>query len=208
VFKHIALWLVLFMAVAQLTGQPPAQTQDSSSIVTRMMEFNKKKDGKLTREEVTDPRLLRLFDQADANKDGVVTREELQALAAKMQAEFGQGGDKGGPGGKGDKGFKGKGGKGKGPDGPGGFGGGQGQPGVILAPFVRDQLNLTEDQRKQITELQKNIDAKLGEILTDAQKAQLKDMADSGPSGFGPPPKGKGGPGGFGGGPPKGKGGF
>jgi hypothetical protein len=188
--KHCALWLFVFLVIADLAGQQPGQTQESS-IVTRMMEFNKKKDGKLTREEVTDPRLLRLFDNADANKDGIVTREELQALAAKMTAEFGQDdgkGGKGGPGGKGDKGPK-----GKGPKGPGGFGGGQ--PGVILAPFVQDQLNLTDAQRKQVTELQKSVDAKLAQILNDEQKTQLKEMADFGTGGFGPGgPKGKGGP--------------
>jgi hypothetical protein len=83
-----------------------------------MMAFNAKKDGKLTKEEVTDTRLHRLFDQADTNKDGVVTREELMALAAKIDAAFGQGGPGGkGPGKKGPGGKKGdKGGpKGKGP---------------------------------------------------------------------------------------------
>jgi hypothetical protein len=43
---------------------------------------------------------------SDTNKDGIVTREELQALAAKIAAEFGQGDDKGGPG-KGGPGGKG-----------------------------------------------------------------------------------------------------
>jgi hypothetical protein len=57
-------------------------------------------DGKLTKDEVTDPRLRRFFDQADTNKDGVVTKEELMALAAKIDAEYAQGGF----GGKGPKG--------------------------------------------------------------------------------------------------------
>ena len=51
------------------------------------MAFDKNKDGKLTKDEITDPRLHRLFDRADADKDGVVTREELIALAAQLQAE-------------------------------------------------------------------------------------------------------------------------
>jgi hypothetical protein len=42
--------------------------------VKRMMAFDKNKDGKLTRDEITDKRLLRLFDRADTNKDGVVTK--------------------------------------------------------------------------------------------------------------------------------------
>ena len=50
------------------------------------MAFDTKKTGKLTKEMVTDTRLHRLFDQADANKDGVVTLEELTTLAAKIEA--------------------------------------------------------------------------------------------------------------------------
>src|SRR5437868_12439751 len=111
-WKLVPFWLAFALVAAELAAQPSAGTQDQgkqqakdysdSSIVTRMMAFNKKKDGKLTKEEVTDTRLHRLFDQADTNKDGVVTREELMALAAKMDAEFGQGGPGGkGPGGKG-----------------------------------------------------------------------------------------------------------
>jgi hypothetical protein len=221
-WRLVPFWLAFVLVAAQLTAQPPAgqQPQDTgkqakdysdSSIVTRMMAFNKKKDGKLTKEEVTDPRLHRLFDQADTNKDGIVTREELMAVAAKMDAEFGPGGPGGkGPGGKGDKGFGGKGEKGfggkggpggfkgKGPGGPGGFGGGPGgfggppQSGQILPAFLQDQLNLTGDQKKQLNELQKHVDGQLDKILTDQQKQQLKEMRDRGPGGFGPP---KGGPG-------------
>jgi hypothetical protein len=107
----------------------------NSSIVTKMMAFNTTKDGKLTKDQVTDPRLHRLFELADTNKDGVVTKEELMALAAKMDAEWGQGG--GGPGGKGKGDPFGKGGKGKG--GPGGFGPPP-KPGQILQSFVQDEL--------------------------------------------------------------------
>src|SRR5438270_8114080 len=120
-FKYIPAALLFVLLGIQLGAQQPAGTQDlksyaTSSIVTRMMAFNKKGDGKLTKEEVTDERLHRLFDSADADKDGVVTRDELMALAAKMDAEFGQDGGKG-KGGKGDK-SKGP----KGEKGPGGKG--------------------------------------------------------------------------------------
>ena len=89
---------LLSEAAAQAPGGTPdagkAQPKDlsNSTIVTRMMAFDKNKDGKLTKDEVTDVRLHALFDRADTNKDGVVTKEELMALAAKMDAEFGQGG--------------------------------------------------------------------------------------------------------------------
>src|SRR5207244_8355259 len=86
-------------------------------IVTGMMAFGKNKTGKVNKEMVTGPRRHRLFDQADANKDGVVTKEELIALAAKLDAEYGPGGKGGFGKGKGGKGPKGKGGLGKGPPG-------------------------------------------------------------------------------------------
>src|SRR5262249_18048984 len=66
-------------------GEGPAKKKAKgaveSDLVKRMMAFDKDKDGKPTRDEVTDPRLRRLFDRADKNKDGVVTKEELIALA-------------------------------------------------------------------------------------------------------------------------------
>ena len=172
-----------------LTGE--ALVED---IVNRMMAFDKNKDGKLTRDEITDSRLLRLFDKADADKDGVVTRDELLAVARQMVAEMGAEGGKGGkggPGGPGGPGGKGgdKGGKG-GPGGKGGFGGGA-QPGQILSPFAQEALNLTADQKKQVESLQKEVDERLAKILTDAQQAQLKEMQESGFGGPKGPPGGK-----------------
>ncbi len=69
--------LILFTATLAL-----AQTT-ADSFVKRMMEFDKNNDEKLTRAEITDVRLLDLFDRADANKDGFVTRAELTAFFAK-----------------------------------------------------------------------------------------------------------------------------
>jgi hypothetical protein len=190
---------LVFQAGAQAPGgkaDDPAKekTKDYSNdpIVVKMMAFNKKKDGKLTKDEVTDERLHRLFDQADANKDGVVTKEELMALAAKLAAEAPQGG-RGGPGGRGPGGDGGPG----GPGGRGGFGRPP-QPGQVLPPFLVDQLKLTDEQKKQLDALQKDVDARLAKILTDEQKKQLKELADNpgrgGPGGRGP--GGRGGPGG------------
>jgi hypothetical protein len=109
------------------------------------------------------------------------------------------------------------------PDGPPGKGGGnkgakagqRGGPGGgvhIIPPFVRDSLNLTDDQQKQIADLEKDVTDKLAKILTADQMKQLKDARpprggpgggpdgdqQRGPGGQG---KGKGGPGG---GPPPG----
>ncbi len=73
--------------------------------------------------------------------------------------------------------------------GGGGFGGfgGFGQPGKVLSPFTQDQLKLTADQKKELEDLQKEVDARLAKILDDAQKKQLKDM-QQGPGGRGGPP--------------------
>ena len=88
---------------------------------------------------------------------------------------------------KGDTKVEGKG-KGKGgPGGGGGFGGGFGQrtkPGTVLASAIQDQLKLTEDQKKEIAELQKMVDEKLAKIMTDDQKKQFK-IQDRPGGGFG-----------------------
>ena len=86
------LLAVIPIAAAQRGGDdpgPPAKTQSkkaksssADSLLTRMMQFDENKDGKLTKAEVTDERLQRLFARADADHDGVVTRQELTALAA------------------------------------------------------------------------------------------------------------------------------
>jgi len=224
IHKLISLAVVavfLCLAVSSSPAQPPkgkkgdgdkgggkarlTETEMIDDIVTRMMAFDKNMDGKLTKEEVTDTRLHRLFDRADANKDGFVTRDELVAVAKAMVAEMAsEGGGKGGKGGekgpKGDKGGKGgkggfdkggfdKGGKGgfdKGgfdKGGKGGFGGPP-QAGVILSPITQEMLNLTADQKKLLGELQSDVDSKLDKILTDEQKQQLKQMRDM-PPGFG-----------------------
>ncbi len=189
--------LTALVAAAQPPADPaarsPAKDFSKSSTVVRMMAFDKNHDGKLTRDEITDPRLLRLFDRADANKDGVVTKEELLALAARDAEEY----QEPGPGDRGPGG----------PGGPGGRGGrgrfgGPPRPGQILPPFVRERLNLTAEQRKQLDALQKEVDDKLAKILTDDQKKQLKQMQQ----GFGRGGFGRGGRGGRGGPPPGGGG--
>ena len=97
-----------------------------------------------------------------------------------------------------EKGGQGKGGFGKGGQGKGGFGGGMGmgggQPGQILPAFLQEVLKLSDDQKKQVADIQKDVDAKLDKILTDDQKKQLKDMRSRGPGGFGGGPGGPGGP--------------
>jgi hypothetical protein len=210
-------------AASSLVAQPPGQGRGNGAsaagtdLVAQLMAFDQNKDDKLTKAELTDERLHRLFDRADTDKDGTVTRGELNALQVRERANTrGRSGGFGGPGGPG-------GGRG-GPGGPGGPGGGRGggrggfggpggppQPGQILPGMLRQRLSLTAEQEKQVDALQKEVDAKLNKILTSEQKEQLKQMRERGPGGFGPggPPPGGGGPGEFGpppdgGGPPPG----
>ena len=190
-----ALSLFVTAAVAQPSDPPPAapargggaRQGGGQSVVDRLLALDKNGDGKLTKDEVTDPRLERLFNRADKDGDGTVTKEELNALAATMQAEGpGPGGDRG-PGGPG-------GGPGRGgPRGPGGFGGPP-QPGVVLPPMLQDRLNLTPEQREKIQALQADVDRRLASILTDEQKQQIQEMRNRGPG------RGPGGPDGSGGG--------
>jgi EF hand len=210
IFGTCALLIAASLATAQGPGRgEPREAQkpaDADDLVTKMMVFDKNRDGKLTMAEVTDERLHRLVERADVDKDGVVTKEELTALAAKEQiSNRGGGFGGGGPGGFGPPG-------GGGPGGP--RMGGMPRPGEILPAMLRQRLNLTAKQEKQVADLQKQVDAKLEEILTADQRNQLKTIRDRGPGGFGPPggpggrPRGGpgGGPGGGrpGGGPPGG----
>ena len=191
-----AMSFLSFMAVAQRQGGREASNSasaDARDLVSRMMAFDKNNDGKLSRDEVTDERLIRLFERADADRNGAVTEDELSALAQREHADQG-----GGP-------------PGFGPGGPpgGGRGGpmmGMPRPGEILPQFLRQRLNLSSKQQKQLTALQKKVDDELAKILTSAQKKQLSEMRSRGPGGFGPPPGG--GPGGFGPPPGGGPGGF
>lgn len=155
----------------QSAKSKPPNTAAVDAIVGRMMAFDKNQDGKLTKDEITDPRLQRLFDRADANHDGVVTKEELTALARKMVAESSLGRD----------GRRGPGGMGRGPRPP--------QPGQVLSPRSQEMLLLSAAQKAKIEALQKEVDAKLAKILTDVQKKRLKEMMDHG--GKGPPPPGE-----------------
>jgi hypothetical protein len=103
-----------------------------------------------------------------------------------------------------------QGGPGPGP-GPGGFRA-MPQPGQLVPTTTQVTLKLSAEQKGQLTDLQKDVDARLEKLLTDDQKKQFKqfreDFARGGPPGGraggpGPPPGAPpGGPGGPGGGPP------
>ncbi len=72
------------------------------------------------------------------------------------------------------------------------------EPGQIVSASVRMRLNLTDAQKKQMDELQKDAEGKLGKVLDEQQRKQFEGMKkdkDKGPTrppgppggGFGPP---------------------
>ncbi len=158
--------------------------------VKRLMAYDEDKNGELSADEMKEDRLKALFERADADKSGSVTTQELTDMFTKDAANR-----RGGPGG-----------------GPGGPGGGRGfappRPGVLLPPFLREQLNLTPEQQTAIDDLQKEVDEKMAKILTDEQRKQITEMGQrfgrGGPGGPGGGPRGEGGgPGGAEGGRPR-----
>lgn len=80
------------------------------------------------------------------------------------------------------------------PGGRGGRGEGRGpqggpppyELGKILPPFVREGLDLTDEQQKQLAELEKEVKEKLTKILTEEQRKKIGQMRPRGPGG--PPP--------------------
>ena len=72
--------------------------------------------------------------------------------------------------------------------------------GMVLPPFLRESLELTNDQEKALNDLEKDVRAKLLKILTPEQVERLKELKrpKDGPPKDGPPkdgpPKAKGPP--------------
>lgn len=61
--------------------------------------------------------------------------------------------------------------------GPGMFAG-FGPPGQVMPGFLQGMLRLSDEQKKQIEQLQKEADGKLDKILNDEQKKQFKEMRE------------------------------
>jgi Spy/CpxP family protein refolding chaperone len=211
----LALILAAFSARAQVPGGPPggpggppsgpggppqASRETADQFVARMMAFDKNEDGKLSKEELSEKRLHRLFDRADADHDGIASKQEPTELATKELANDREGPGGFGPPGGGPFGPPGGGPPGFGPPGGEGRGGpmmGPPRPGDVLPPVVRDRLELSDEQVMQLDELQLDVDARLAKILTGDQKKIIQQMRER----RGGPPQ-PGGPRGYPGGPP------
>jgi len=82
--------------------------------------------------------------------------------------------------------------KGLGPGGPGGPEGPP-RPGQMMPPFIQDELKMSAEQKKELEELQKDVDGKLDQILKGVQRTQIMEMRESfdrgGPGGPGGRPR-------------------
>ncbi len=130
--------------------------------------------------------MSQLFDLADANGDGQLTKSELTAAMNNQRGGNQQ--RRGGPPAGQARG------QGRGQDagqnqmqaGPGGREGGPPpRPGQILPDFVTQSLNMTDKQQKQLAALQTQVDKRLAAMLTDEQKQLLQNLQQPGPRGQG-----------------------
>lgn len=135
--------------------------------------------------------ILEIFEQADADKNGSVTKAELtaamqnQSRGGRVQRGGPQQGMRGGP----QQGMRGgqqqgmRGGERRGLGGPPNHEGGENgqqhghhgppQPGQVIPGEVAASLNLDERQQKKLAALQAEVDKRLAAILSDEQQEQL-----------------------------------
>ncbi|MEX2112278.1 MAG: EF-hand domain-containing protein [Pirellulales bacterium] len=189
-FVLVCLLMAATTVLGQQPGNPPGGNRGSVNVemfVARLMNFDQNGDGRLSKDEITDPRLQAMLARADADGDGTVSKDELTEMMTKEitargaagAGGRGPGGPRGGPGGVG-------------PGGPG-F---EAPPkvGQILPEFVRDSLELNARQKKMLEALQADVDERLAKILTADQMQQVEAMQRRGPGGpggpGGPPPDG------------------
>jgi len=75
--KSLRQWLLVAVGVAALAGEGP-----SERFLRRLARDDANRDGVVSREEFTGP--ARLFERLDANRDGVVSRDEANGFAGRM----------------------------------------------------------------------------------------------------------------------------
>ncbi|MCC9603590.1 EF-hand domain-containing protein [Stieleria sp. JC731] len=192
----IAVCMAPAFAIAQPPGGPGPRggqrgfggmdRQSTGSPIDKLMQYDANQDGVLTSDELSDPRLQHLFQRADQNGDGQLTREEIASVVGqqsesdprRMQRGFG-GGPPGGFNGPPPNGFGGPP-PGGGPGGPdSSFAGEQRgfqppRPGTVLPDHLISQLGLTDAQQKKLAALQELVDKRLAKILTEEQTQMLQ----------------------------------
>lgn len=172
----------------------------SDQIVERILSFDKNKDGKVTKDELPE-RMQDLIAKGDTNKDRALDKDEIKALAAKLEQEgLPPGFDgRGGPGGRGGRGPDGRGGRG-GPGGGfppgGGFGPGGGAERALdelkLADQTREKAEALvkayrDDVRKLMDLPRAGLLLKMRDALSEDEFKKFKKAVDRPP---GPPPAG------------------
>ena len=80
----------------ELRPAPRSSAEAGEEMVKRLMEFDKNADGKLSKEELPE-RMQGMFERADADHDGFLSKDEIKKLAEARGAAGGPGGP-GGPG--------------------------------------------------------------------------------------------------------------
>ncbi|MGD9721255.1 MAG: hypothetical protein AB7O59_08605 [Pirellulales bacterium] len=193
VFATATIGCCLLLSTPVLFAQQPGARRAGNAggpeaLVARLMMLDVNGDGKLSKDEMSDPRVLPIFARADADGDGFVTREELAATAGPRGGAPGAGGQgaggqgvPGGPRGPNEQGPPGF--RGRGPGGPGG----PPQIGQVLPEFVQEMLALNERQKKRLAALQKEVDTRLANKLTEEQKQKIAELQSRGPGGSGGP---------------------
>jgi len=154
-------------------------------VVERLMTFDKNKDGKITKSELPE-RMQNLIAQGDSNKDATLSKEEIKALATKLQREgFATG--FGGRRGRGD-----------------GFRGGRAAFGPSGLERAVDELKLSdkkkdaaatavkayqENVRKLMTQARADLLLKMKEVLSDEEFKKFKETTDRRPGLGARPPR-------------------
>ncbi len=83
--KALSLFAALFSVAIAL---PVLAEPGKGKAMDRVAQADKDGDGKLSREEAGAlPKLSKQFDQIDTNKDGFISKEEMQAMRAKHDGE-------------------------------------------------------------------------------------------------------------------------
>ncbi|TWU48093.1 EF-hand domain-containing protein [Rubripirellula reticaptiva] len=117
--------------------------------------------------------IIQLFEQADANRDGSVTKAELTAVLQGQGSgnnQMGRGGPppQGGNFGQANQQVGNQPPQGGAPQGP------PPKPGQVLPDPVVQSLNLNDRQTRMLAALQSDVDKRLAGILTDEQEEQLQ----------------------------------
>jgi hypothetical protein len=158
-------------------------------IVSRLLSFDRNRDGALTRNEISDTRLIPIFERYDSNKDASLTREEIIAgaeadspgsttaepVASQPPATFGSEGRPmiSRPTGVGGGGAPTPVTKANNPSAA--FPDGLSRVGQVVPDDIKEALELSDKQKKQIDDLEKDIASRLDRILNAKQAQLLKD---------------------------------